>query len=152
MGRTKKLHKELGFVKENISDIFNAIENEHEDEREDEDFNQINDLETNKSENLQKMYKKGIVTKESLSLLNSFVKKFPELNEHKNKFISEIFNDTEKKFKSQKLMATDDYVVEKLVFNNITYYKDEDNNLINDKMELIGFIEKNGEYYECYFF
>lgn len=103
-------------------------------------------------ENQEKIEDSTKIVKEKLAVIDKFYKKYPHLKKDKNDFVNEILNNKPKKGKSQKLMITDDYVVEKLVFNNITYYKDEDNNLISDKMKLLGFVEKNGEYYECYFF
>jgi hypothetical protein len=50
------------------------------------------------------------------------------------------------------LKDLNEYVVEKITINNKAYYKDEFNNLVDNKLNLVGFYARNKDIYECYLF
>lgn len=173
MGRYKKLNVETkSELRESISDIFEAMKNEEKMSKKgscnsqknkilkdyldncDSSCSDISDVQSvGEIDHVQKE-KENHIIKEKLAIVDKFYKKYPHLKKDKTDFVKEILYKNEKKEKTmtQKFIDLNEYVVEKITIEGKTFYKDEFNNLVNDKLKLAGFYKKNGSMYECYVF
>jgi hypothetical protein len=173
MGLYKKLNIDTkSEMKESISDIFEAMKNEEKMSKKgscnsqknkiseeyldncESSCSDISDIKSLDENDHKKKQEENHIIKEKLAIVDKFYKKYPHLKKDKTDFVKEILHKNEKKEKNMTQIFVDlnEYVVEKIIIENKTFYRDEFNNLIDDKLKLAGFYKKNGDMYECYVF
>lgn len=128
MGRNKKCEdSKFDIQRENISDIFEEMNNEDE---------------------LVKKEKKKSKKKNLNDKLDSNLELNVEINKKgkkKNKEISEKNTNTS-------LPSPSDFILDKIYINDKAYYRDYHNNIIDENIKLVGFYQNNKTQYEYILF
>jgi hypothetical protein len=163
-------------ISENISDIFEEMNNEAELIKKEKrkyakkpkNENNSNSSDQNKNENKlnfanlelnakananinlnpEQIQVKNKVLTEKLSVVDKFYKKYPHLKKDKTNFIKEVLEEKVQKPPPQPV----EYIIEKITLENKVYYRDYYNNVMDQNTKLVGFYQKNGTEYEYILF
>ena len=97
----------------------------------------VNVKQLNKSENANSkpssLFKDDNSNEEKIEIIDKILKMFPEMKNQRNIILSEIL--------LPKQPIDDRYILEKIIINNKTYYKDKYRNIIDTNINLVGMWE-----------
>lgn len=131
MGRRKKelIHLEH----EKINDIYNEIKNDEKILNLNIKEKNINENENiNKNENKQD---KNKIIMEKISTVEKMIEMYPKLKKDKNKIIDNILQN---KIKETNKYKEINYKLQKININGLLCYRDNENNVIDNNLNLIG--------------
>jgi hypothetical protein len=85
-----------------------------------------------------------------LAVIDKICNKHPNIRKDKKNLIEEIIMEDKKKL--DKKDYNNVYTLDKLIINEKTYYKDENNNILDENIKLVGFYRDLGVQYEAIMF
>lgn len=143
MGRRKKEIAQLPV--ENLSDIYDEIKEESK-------------IIGNKSKcvlkkadsesdcDVEKKSEKNKIVLGKLSAVDTVIGMFPELKKDKEKILSNVL--TPKPLTMASSIREKTYVLQKVVIDGVSYYRDSHGNVIDNKLNLVGLYTQNDGVYE----